>query len=917
MMTRQMVLQLLLVLLCSILAVASASPTSASTSQQSEAPRTLMATPVGAIAPSLTPTPTPNPTIQGIAGIPIPSEPLLTSTTQLYTKVMGLNTEQVLKSISYRQFKGKDGNPFEVALTADHTPLLIYDSANGWREATRAELGTKRGMLIAIDARGWKIALGDRRYADTLVSDGNHFQMDDMCDWNRFERDHGYRAYTTANPEIGSAINLAQKFHKTLSAGCGIVWGFPDALPPWLKNARYSKEQLLSILDQHTETFLTPVKDSVQRVAVVNEVLPHPLGIPNFWIDTNGISRDLLLQHSFRKARAILPDAELSLREFSVEFAGYPRSEEFFNLVKRVNDEERVANGRNLIDAVEFQLPLLNPALIGKDPAMNPSYFVDNRTRSQMIEKLRQSFRRFRAIGVNVYITELLLPIDNLPGTMQQKLHLQADIYADIYRVCAEEGVGVGLFVQNWSQDTGYPPESTLPYPRDENYEPLPSYYAINAAILSSAPQPTDTPTPTSAPIATAITANGPTPTPVPTIPLTNAPGVPYPSDYELTAAVALYSRALGLDSNQVRAGLTYRALKDSKAALFVTANTSSGVPLLFARKAPAGSFVWSPTRMKDLGDALGILYGGMIEKYPGTEGIYRNEFNAGLVGSAWGLNAARGGVSSDLDFSAYEDFQYRFGQQVAGYDAQHMLFNHIIWNAYMPKEFADLGKDQAIAWMKTYIRAVMDHFHGKIRNYVVVNEPHPIFGQVKDDPLRRIIGPDYIDIAFQTAREVNPDAFLIFNETDNHGPEGRYVKNTVEIGNTLFARGLIDAIGVQGHLYYTDSRPAPTEDQMLAILNQYKAPIVLTEVDASIVEVHGGKRLAVQAEWYRRLISACLRTGRCKGIFLWGAFPDEHTYVEQVLHQQNADPTPWDDSFNPKPAYYAILQALYSGLTR
>ncbi len=433
-----------------------------------------------------TATPTPKPTIIGLKGVTYPDAQFLSGEVQLYAKTMGLNATNVAKGISYRQFSDKNGLPFVVAITADNTPLLLYDSANGWREATRGELGTKKGMLIGIDARGWKIALGDKRYINTLVSDANHFQMDDMCDWSRFERDQGTRAYTIQNPEISYALNLARQYHKTLSAGCGIIWGYPDAIPTRLKNGQYTQEQLLAIAEQHIETFLAPIKNDVQRVAVVNEAIPHLLGIPNFWIDTNHIDRDVLLQRSFRKARQIVPNAELSLREYSVEFAGYPRSDEFFNLIKRLNDEEKATNDRNLIDAAEFQLPLLGSGLIGKDPAMDPNNFIDSGRRAQMMEKLRNNIRRFRAIGVNVYITELLLPVDSLPGTLEQKLDLQASIYGDIYRVCAEEGVGVGLFVQNWSQDTGYPPGSTWPYPRDDNYNPLPSYYAINAAILST-----------------------------------------------------------------------------------------------------------------------------------------------------------------------------------------------------------------------------------------------------------------------------------------------------------------------------------------------------------------------------------------------------------------------------------------------
>jgi len=430
-------------------------------------------------------TPTPMPTITGLKDVMYPDAQLLSGAIQRYAKTMGLDTTKVTKEMSYRQYSDVNGLPFVVVITADHIPLLLYDSANGWRDATRSAIGTKKGMLVGVSASGWK-AIQDKKYAETLISDANHIQNDDLGIWSVLEPTQGKINVTEWNKVLYLAA-FARRYNKTVSMGSGVIWGYPDFIPTWLKNGQYDQEQLLSIAEQHIETFLTPVRNDAKRVAVVNEVLPHLLGIPNFWIDTKHIEMDMLLQRSFRKARQIAPTAELSLRDYSVEFAGYPRADEFFDLIKRLNDQEKSTSGKNLIDAAEFQLPLLNPALIGKDPAMDPNNFIDSGRRAQMMEKLRDNIRRFRAIGVNVYITELLLPIDNLPGTMKQKLDLQAEIYADIYRVCAEEGVGVGIFRQNDSHDImEYPPGSALPYPRDENYNPLPSYYAINAAILST-----------------------------------------------------------------------------------------------------------------------------------------------------------------------------------------------------------------------------------------------------------------------------------------------------------------------------------------------------------------------------------------------------------------------------------------------
>ncbi len=185
------------------------------------------------------------------------------------------------------------------------------------------------------------------------------------------------------------------------------------------------------------------------------------------------------------------------------------------------------------------------------------------------------------------------------------------------------------------------------------------------------------------------------------------------------------------------------------------------------------------------------------------------------------------------------------------------------------------------------------------------------------NDLLQKIIGPDYVQIAYKTARQANPDAFLIFNETDNHGPEGKYVQNTATIGNDLYSKGLIDAIGVQGHLAYGDDGSpyaAPTAAQIFQTLNLYKAPIILTEVDANLQGVTKNRE-ATQIEWYTRLIGAAQKTGRLKGIFFFGGFPDHNSWYELAQHIQNADPTLWNDTGNPKSAFYEVIKTLLSNI--
>jgi endo-1,4-beta-xylanase len=325
-----------------------------------------------------------------------------------------------------------------------------------------------------------------------LLEDCNKFQLDDLCAWKYLVGPDG----SIINEEFDKILWLADLGHKKgyyLSAGSGIIWGSHEIIPEFLINGNETKEELIQVAENHISDFLTPLKDKLHRVAVANEMLHNPLGNPNFWTETKGVDRKSLMQRCYRKAREVLPNAELVLRDFSVEFDGYERSDEFFQLVADLNAEERTLNSRNLIDGVEFELPLFLDALTRVDPAMNPTNFATKEGRGQMLGKFRSNVQRFINAGLSVSVVEMFIPINHLPGdTAVEKLAVQAELYEEFYCICIEEGADIGLFRPG--SDTyqygniDYPPSSIhhYPYPRNNNYAPLPSYYAINRAIFST-----------------------------------------------------------------------------------------------------------------------------------------------------------------------------------------------------------------------------------------------------------------------------------------------------------------------------------------------------------------------------------------------------------------------------------------------
>lgn len=86
--------------------------------------------------------------------------------------------------------------------------------------------------------------------------------------------------------------------------------------------------------------------------------------------------------------------------------------------------------------------------------------------------------------------------------------------------------------------------------------------------------------------------------------------------------------------------------------------------------------------------------------------------------------------------------------------------------------------REQYIEILQQHITTVMTHFKGKIHEWVVVNEALET-GEHPRDFFQRKIGPEYVEIAFATARAVDPTATLIYNDYNNETAQGANTENT------------------------------------------------------------------------------------------------------------------------------------------
>ncbi len=149
-------------------------------------------------------------------------------------------------------------------------------------------------------------------------------------------------------------------------------------------------------------------------------------------------------------------------------------------------------------------------------------------------------------------------------------------------------------------------------------------------------------------------------------------------------------------------------------------------------------------------------------------------------------------------DADAFVEFAERNGMTVIG----HCL----IWHSQLAPWFLydDEGKyvsaDTLKARMRDHIHAVVGRYKGRVKGWDVVNEAIVESGKYRNSGFYKILGEEFIPLAFQYAHEADPEAELYYNDYGMNVAGRR--DGVVRMVQDLKRRGLrIDAVGMQAHM--------------------------------------------------------------------------------------------------------------------
>jgi endo-1,4-beta-xylanase len=233
-----------------------------------------------------------------------------------------------------------------------------------------------------------------------------------------------------------------------------------------------------------------------------------------------------------------------------------------------------------------------------------------------------------------------------------------------------------------------------------------------------------------------------------------------------------------------------------------------------------------------------------------------------------------------------------------------------LLWHGSVPAWVQALSAADLRTAVAAYIRAVCEHYRGRVLAWDVVNEAIADDGSMRDTVFRQKLGDGYIAEAFRAARQADPGALLFYNDYGGEGL-GNKANRIYDLVRGLVAEGVpIDGVGLQMHVTATSPPSAPSVASNMARLASLGLLVNISEMDVRIRDVPGTmpSRLETQRSVYRSLVGICVAEPRCHAVTFWG-FTDAHSWIDQQFGAD--DPLLFDERYAAKPAFYGVEDAL------
>lgn len=303
-------------------------------------------------------------------------------------------------------------------------------------------------------------------------------------------------------------------------------------------------------------------------------------------------------------------------------------------------------------------------------------------------------------------------------------------------------------------------------------------------------------------------------------------------------------------------------------------------------------------------------------------------------------------------------DYAIKNGQSIHG----HTLLWYSSVPGWLEPYLNNLPEDERSEALKNilkdYINTVVGRYKGKIESWDVINEVisdeqrwaiNPKVGYRGDSIFQKYLPdsngntiPDYIELAFEYAKNADPKAKLFYNDYNIEYLDAQKVndlkeeklalvnkksQSAMDMVQALISNKVpIDGVGIQAHITSNTILDTEFEDKfsiqyypLYRTMQAYQAlgmELRISEMDVRVSapspEKPSIKDLQKQAATYSNYLLACKLTDSCTSFTVW-QFSDNYVWYGSNFPGKKEDyhPNIFDRNMQPKPAYEALLKVL------
>jgi endo-1,4-beta-xylanase len=257
-------------------------------------------------------------------------------------------------------------------------------------------------------------------------------------------------------------------------------------------------------------------------------------------------------------------------------------------------------------------------------------------------------------------------------------------------------------------------------------------------------------------------------------------------------------------------------------------------------------------------------------------------------------------------------------------------VYGHTLcWHSQTANWFFQPGADGqqatrelAMERLKNHILTVVGRYKGRIMGWDVVNEAINDGGgageteNLRNSSWHRLIGPDYLTLAFKWAHEADPEAKLYYNdyniEQGSVQNKGKHASSMLLLKRLIKDGAPINGVGIQGHwslnTNIADVEKAITDYESLGLkVSISELDVTVTGSNSGAFNVGGGGTISAdafqqQAQVYAKLFDVFKRhSNAISRVTFWGI-------SDQRSWRSGQKPLLFDSQLQPKPAFQAIL---------